>query len=267
MRLTKHHGLGNDFLILLEEPGAPRAGLDADRARRLCDRRTGIGADGLILGGVPTDHASDVTFRLWNSDGSEAEVSGNGLRCLAQAVATARSTPELALRIATVAGVRTAIVRPGPDPLTADVEVDMGAIGPGPDLPSELLASLPGKAVTASIGNPHLVVLVDDPASVELTDLGPRAEAAVPGGVNVELITAVDPATIDFVVWERGAGLTLACGSGACVAAHAAHAWGLVGERVEVRMPGGSAVVQLTAEGARLAGPSTLVATVEVPDA
>jgi diaminopimelate epimerase len=265
VRLTKHHGLGNDFLIALEEGGALPE-LDAERARRLCDRRIGVGADGLILGAIPRDGASDITFRLWNSDGSEAEVSGNGLRCLAQAVARARDTPDLSLRIATVAGVRTATVRPGADPFTAEVEVEMGAIGSGPELPLDLLPSLPGKAVTASIGNPHLVVLVDDPGSIELTVLGPRAEAAVIGGINVELITAVDPTTLDLVVWERGAGLTLACGSGACVAAHAAHAWGLVDERVEVRMPGGSAVVHLDAAGARLSGPSTFVAAVEVPD-
>jgi len=267
VRLTKHHGLGNDFLIALEEAGAPGGGLDAVRARQLCDRRTGVGADGLILGGVPTDDASDVTFRLWNSDGSEAELSGNGLRCLAQAVARARGVAELSLRIATSAGVRTATVRPGPDPLTADVEVEMGAISPGPTLPPALAAALPGKAVTASIGNPHLVVLVDDPSAIDLADLGPRAEAVVPGGINVEVVAAVDPATIDFAVWERGAGITLACGSGACVAAHAAHTWGLVGDRVEVRMPGGSAVVHLEPGGARLAGPATFVATVEVPDA
>jgi diaminopimelate epimerase len=246
---------------------------------RLCDRRTGIGADGLILAG-PAD-GSGVTFRLWNSDGSEAEVSGNGLRCLAHAVARGRGIAELTLPITTAAGVRVAEVHPTEDPLTADVEVDMGPVGALPgaggdaiglvDHPTDahwrdLLAGT-SRGAQVSVGNPHLVLESSDPFDVDLLSWGPFYEARVDGGINVEFIRIADQDVLDLVVWERGSGITQACGSGATAAAHVAHEWGLVGEQVEVRMPGGSATVTLTADGARLRGPSTFVADIEVPDA
>jgi diaminopimelate epimerase len=268
VHLSKHHGLGNDFLIALDDANPGPLALGPEVARRLCDRHTGIGADGLIHGARPAPGSTaDVVFSLWNADGGVAEVSGNGLRCLAQAVARRRGAGDADLVIDTLGGPRRATVRATADPVGADVEVEMGPVGAGPVIPPAVAERLVGRAATASIGNPHLVVLVDEPTEIDLAVEGPVLEAAFAAGVNVEFIAARAADVLDLVVWERGSGITQACGSGACAAASLAHAWGLVGERVQVRMPGGTAVVTLGAEGVRLAGPATYVADVEVPDA
>lgn len=281
MHLTKHHGLGNDFLIALDEANGGALAPTPTLARSLCDRHTGLGADGLIWGRRPSPDqvGVDVVFQLWNADGSEAEVSGNGLRCLAQAVARARGLMDGELCIQTQGGVRRATVRATADPSVLDVEVEMGPVTAGPSLilgvDTDAATPAGARAVwgpdaqleTVSVGNPHVVVLVDDPAEIDLAGVGSAYERAVDGGINAEFIAVAAADTLDLTVWERGAGITQACGSGATAAAHVAHGWGLVGERVDVRMPGGTARVTLTAEGALLAGPSTFVATVEVPDA
>lgn len=277
MHLTKHHGLGNDFLIVLNEANDGPVAPDAALARRVCDRETGYGADGLIWGvgaagtsdSLPAgdEHeAPDVEFILWNSDGSEAAVSGNGLRCLAHAVLRHHGRTSGHVTMWTGAGPRRAQVFSTEGP-TADVEVEMGVVGAGRPIPDEASVLLAGKAATASVGNPHLVVLVDDPAAVDLAVDGPALEAHFRGGINVEFIAPAGDDAIDLVVWERGSGITQACGSGATVAAQIAHEWGLVGEEVAVRMPGGTAIVRLTPEGAFLRGPTTFVADIEVPDA
>jgi diaminopimelate epimerase len=280
VHLTKHHGLGNDFLIVLDEANDGPVAPDAELARRLCARHTGLGADGLIHGGAGTDGA-DISFRLWNSDGSKAEVSGNGLRCLAQAVARFRGFDTATVGIGTVAGLRRAEVRPAEHPHVADVEVEMGpvveipAVGErepiginGPDdAHYHDIAAGTTRGVRVSVGNPHLVLLASEPAGVDLATWGPFYERRHEGGINVEFIAPAGPDTIDLVVWERGSGITQACGSGATAAAHVAHEWGLVGNEVAVRMPGGTATVRLTPEGAFLRGPTTFVAEIEVPDA
>jgi diaminopimelate epimerase len=203
---------------------------------------------------------------LRNADGSRAEMSGNGIRCLAQAVARSRGLDTLDLVVSTDDGPRRLRVRPGPDRDTAWVEVDMGPARPGPEIPA-----LPGlveavKAVTVDMGNPHLVLLVDDTGAVDLDDLGPACQQVFDRGINVEIVapTPGRPNTLDLRVWERGVGLTQACGTGACAGAHAAHQWGVVGERVVIRMPGGEVEVALGA-ALTLAGPATYVADIEVP--
>lgn len=263
MQLTKHHGLGNDFLVLVDlELATP---LDADLARALCDRRRGVGADGLIRVG-PAAGRADVTMDLRNADGTPAEMSGNGIRCLGQAVARSRGVETLDLAVATDAGLRGLQVRPGPHPDTAWVGVDMGPARPGPaasPLPIVIDAT---KVATVDMGNPHLVLLVDDPAATDLAVLGPACQAGFPDGINVEVVatTPGQSDALDVRVWERGVGLTQACGTGACAAASAAHDWGVVGERVRVRMPGGHVEVALGAS-ITLSGPATFVALVEVP--
>ena len=192
-------------------------------------------------------------------------MSGNGIRCLGQALARGRGIGELDLDVATDGGVRRLRVRPGRAPHQAWVDVDMGPARPGPEgaLPAE---TDPGRAVTVDLGNPHLVVLVDDVAAVDLAVLGPACQAGFPVGINVEVVApaAEGGDALDLVVWERGVGPTLACGTGACAAAQAAHDWGLVGTHVAVRMPGGEVEVTLGATIV-LAGPTTYVADVEVP--
>jgi len=261
LRLTKHHGLGNDFLVALE---SHNQGLvpDPEVARALCDRRRGLGADGCIYGlaGGPD---ADLQMVLLNADGSEAEISGNGIRCLAQAWLRSQGIDEGAVRIQTAAGLRELrTVRGQGDELW--IRVEMGEVRPGPDLPFPA-RELPGSPwATLDVGNPHLVVVVDDPSKVDLETLGPWVESRFALGVNLHVISVSDGA-IDLRVWERGVGITEACGSGATAAAAAAHAWGLVGSTVEVVMPGGSATVELSGDSAALIGPTVFVAEVAVP--
>ncbi|NCY17070.1 MAG: diaminopimelate epimerase [Actinobacteria bacterium] len=276
MQLTKHHGLGNDFLVALEEVNGPLHG-DAAMARALCDRRRGLGADGFIIGSRPgPGHTAadgrpfDVVMHLWNADGSRAEMSGNGIRCLGQALAMARDEHQVTFSVATDGGERRLVVQDDADHRMASVSVTMGPVGPGPAIPrsvSERLADQRHGA--ADLGNPHLVVLVADLAAVDLVGTGSWIESEFPAGVNVEFISVgAEPDTLDLLVWERGAGVTEACGTGATAAAHLAHQWGLVGGEVSVRMPGGSAEV-IVAEGPdgepTLIGPAQHVATIEVP--
>lgn len=281
VQLTKHHGLGNDFLVVL---GAADGALAPERlgalARRLCDRHRGIGADGLILG-EPGSGASDgddtpvdVVMHLYNADGSRAEMSGNGVRCLAQAVAAAgwTSAADGANRVvaATDAGLRTLELREGTAPDEVLVSVTMGTVGPGPQVPvavRDLVDDELGdvRLATADVGNPHLVIEVDDPVAVDLRRLGPLLEAAFPGGINVQLVRGTDDGALLLHVWERGVGLTQACGTGACAAAQVARSWGLADERVRVHMPGGAAQVLLDGDQATLTGPAVFIGQVEVP--
>lgn len=269
VHLSKLHGLGNDFLVLLEDgAGAPvpadEAG-QAELARRLCDRHRGIGSDGLIVGARPGPNDDvDVVMHLHNADGSRAEMSGNGIRCLAHAVVRARGERAGTVVAATDAGLRTLVVAPGGHDGEALVRVGMGTVASGPAVPPDVVERLGGaRHATVDVGNPHLVVLVDDPLAVDLAAEGPPLEAAFPAGVNVEFVAPTADGLV-LTVWERGAGITEACGTGACAATAAAHRWGVVGERAEVRMPGGVATVELDGDEITLVGPSEHIADVEV---
>jgi len=270
MQLTKHHGLGNDFLVALEEVNGT-VHVDAERARTLCDRRLGVGADGLIVGRRPDpDHGEGVAvaMELWNADGSRAEMSGNGIRCLGHALAMAREDHEVNYLVATDGGPRRLVVHDDADHRLATVSVSMGSVGPGPEVSTAVAERLGERRHgTADVGNPHLVVLVDDLEAVDLSGEGAWFEQRFPHGINVEYIT-VSPGSdaVELRVWERGAGATAACGTGATAAAHLAHAWGLVGPEVRVVMPGGTADVVLGGDEPLLVGPSQHVATVELPD-
>ena len=272
MRLTKHHGLGNDFLVALDSQQDPVAELADDRlpeiARRLCDRHRGIGADGVIVGRRPPEgSAVDVVMVLHNADGSRAEMSGNGIRCLAQAVVDAGGRDGGALTIATDGGERQVVVTPAAGAAEVAVRVSMGQVGPGPTVPTTVLERLGGsRHATVAVGNPHLVVEVDDTTAIELATEGPAIEAAFADGINVEFVAVGPDDRLELVVWERGAGITQACGTGACAAASVAHRWGAVGARVEVAMPGGAAEVLLEGGCATLVGPSVRIAAVEVDD-
>jgi diaminopimelate epimerase len=271
VHLTKHHGLGNDFLVLLDErqDRARPATVDGALARRLCDRHRGIGADGLLHGHSPAPSSTapdvDIAMTLYNSDGSRAEMSGNGIRCFAQAVASARGLTGGQLRVATDAGLRVLELEPGADARTMRVAVDMGAAKAGPAVDDDLAASLPQHA-TADLGNPHLVVLTGGvPRGDALVERGRAADAHFADGINVEFIEPRGDDRLDLTVWERGAGVTEACGTGACAAAWIARGWGLVGDRVTISMPGGDADVVLgEADRVTLIGPTVHIADIEV---
>ncbi|MCY3890485.1 MAG: diaminopimelate epimerase [bacterium] len=265
MQLTKHHGLGNDFLIALAD--ALPAGTPA-MAESVCHRTRGVGADGLIFG-LPGDAGAgtDVTMVLFNADGARAEMSGNGIRCLAQAfVQHDNRGTNRELSIGTDAGIRTVSVESTADPTVVQARVDMGPIGAGPNLEDGEVAHylrIHGFAdhfFTADVGNPHLVVGVNDVQPIDVARNGSEL-SRLAGGINVEFISA-NFSGIDMRVWERGVGVTEACGTGACAAAQAAHHWGLVGPVVSVSMPGGDVVVNL-GDTALLAGPSQYIATVD----
>ena len=268
VHLTHHHGLGNDFLIGFVDE-IPADG--ADLARRLCDRSTGLGAatnggatptvrgaDGLVFG-TTGDNGRPV-FTLFNSDGSRAEVSGNGLRCFGQALVRREGVADLDVVVDTPAGPRRIEVRGGPADDEVQATVEMGNAGPGPTfdgLDLGLVGAEVRHAGSVDVGNPHLVLVVDDPDAVDLAVVGPAVEAHfAPVGCNVHLVAVESRSAIRLRPWERGAGLTEACGSGACAAAHVAHQWGLVDDVVEVRMPGGSATVAV-GRPIRLTGPAT----------
>ncbi|HEX6417459.1 MAG TPA: diaminopimelate epimerase [Acidimicrobiales bacterium] len=279
MRLTKHHGLGNDFLVLLD-PDRTHP-LDARVARALCDRRTGVGADGIIRATPAAEGtAARARMELRNADGSPAEMSGNGIRCLAQAMLLGwpgHLGDEIPIE--TDAGLRTVTVHERADGVTHSLSVAMGPARTGAEAP-EWAGGPVARALVVDMGNPHLVLDLSaapagDAADVDLVAIGESVNAKLPGGANVHLLTvpAVDPGGgsgergIAIRTYERGVGLTRACGTGACAAAAAARAWGLVGTRVPVAMPGGRAEVTLGPspdDAVVLRGPATYVAAIEL---
>jgi diaminopimelate epimerase len=268
MHISKHHGLHNDFLVVLDQRNDVPVEMTADLARRLCDRRAGLGADGLIHGAAPDAGSdADAVMHLFNADGGRAEMSGNGIRCLAQAVALATGRTTGTVVVDSDTGRRELEIAPGTAPDEMEVAVDLGDVGSGPGLAEAPIPVVTTRAATAGLGNPHLVGLLDesiDLAEVDLATIGPQVEAHYVDGINLELIRPAGPDALDLRVWERGAGITEACGTGACVAAHLAHQWGLVGERVVVNMPGGSVTVELRDGRAVLSGPTVLIADLEI---
>ncbi len=258
LTLTKHHGAGNDFVVLVD-PLDDVASTPAV-ARALCDRHRGVGADGFIRVLAGTGGA-DLTMDLRNADGSSAEMSGNGIRCLAQAAVLAGLVSPPTFTVATPAGVRTIVYEPGDRPWLARASVDMGRPRVGRDEPGPVAGS---RAIAVDMGNPHLVVLGLEPASVDLPALAAAASTAWPAGVNVEVAAVEGDDRVRMRVFERGVGETLACGTGTCAVAAVARARGLVGPAVVVANPGGDLAVELGDDGARLAGPTVLVATVVV---
>jgi diaminopimelate epimerase len=257
MRATKHHGLGNDFVVVLAS-AQPGLRPDPERARQLCNRHFGIGADGLIWG-MPGHDGADLTMVLHNSDGSEAEISGNGIRCLAQAHFMSLGRDHGEVLIDTPGG-RRRLQATSVGPSEMSVNVDMGPVESGPvlnDTPNVVGAM---QWDTARVGNPHLIVQVGDLAAVDPARDGAALEHAAPNGLNVHFLSLVGPDQLRLVHWERGAGVTLGCGSGATAAAALARSWGLVGDVVTVDMPGGSVQVTTGPDGSHLLGPAVCVA-------
>jgi diaminopimelate epimerase len=255
MRRTfrKMHGLGNDFIVF-DGREAPLA-LDPDQVRALADRRTGIGCDQLIV--IEPSEIADVRMRIWNADGGEVQSCGNATRCVA--LITGGGTIETAggLLEASLAGddaiVDMGAPRFGWDEIPLGYAMDTARMPVGWDGLSDPAA--------VNVGNPHIIFFVDDVGTVDLARLGPQIEAdpLFPERVNVN-VAAIENGGIRLRVWERGAGLTLACGTGACATAVAAIRRKLVSSPVEVRLPGGALVIEWAeGETIRMRGPATLV--------
>ena len=252
LSVTKHNGLGNDFLVLDRRQAnalsdAQVAAIDwPNIAREWCNRKSGVGADGLLL--LRRIDTNTLTMRLYNSDGSLAEMSGNGIRCLAQAAFMAdESTAEVVYTVATDAGERRVVVTPqANDPHTVDASVDMGPIGTlvEPTGWASLECDPMRPVMHISVGNPHSVVGVEDVAVVPLKELGEKVPQ-----INLEIIEpGPEVNAITMRVHERGAGITQACGTGACASAWAAVQWGLVpksASEVIVHMDGGDVKVSV----------------------
>ena len=275
MHLTKLHATGNDFLVLSWlEPDAGVQGILGVQAAALCDRHRGIGADGLIVVQPGADGA-DVRMLLFNADGQAAEMSGNGIRCLAEVAVRAGVGDGKRLVVDTAAGRRELELDVDAAGALVSATVDMGPVSFDPatipvDAPSafDLSAEYHGveyRGDAAGMGNPHLVLFVDDPATARVTQHGPHLEhdPRFPRRTNVEFVAVTAPDELTMRVWERGVGETLSCGTGACAAAAVAHRRGLVGDHVVVHVPGGALSVEL-GDTIRLGGPVVRVFDVDI---
>jgi diaminopimelate epimerase len=251
--LQKWHGAGNDFLVDVRGAGEGEP-WTSDLARAICARATGVGADGLIVAILE----EPVAMTLYNADGSVAEMSGNGARCLAAAVLRTTKSDRDELIVRTDAGVKT--VRLHMENGTAGYgSVDMGDVTFGDDIE--------GAWGVANVGNPHAAVLDDESWSdVTREELAAKLAAQL-GGANVEFVTVLGPDHLSIRVIERGVGWTLACGTGSCAVAALARRAGLSGDSVTVENPGGTLRVELAGASARLSGPVQFIADVEWLDA
>jgi diaminopimelate epimerase len=239
----KMHGLGNDFVVL-DQRRDPYP-IDAQRARALADRHTGIGCDQLLLIEPPRNRLAQVFMRIFNPDGSEAQACGNGTRCVARLIAA--ETGKNVFLIETVAGLLDTTVD-----ATGTATVDMGMpLLSWHDIPLsreadtlrvKLRRGALSDPVCTNMGNPHATFFVDDAEAIDLETLGPLLEhdALFPERANIGVATVRDPQIIRLRVWERGVGVTRACGSGACAALVSAHRRGLTGNRATVTLDGGT---------------------------
>ena len=266
LKFTKMHGLGNDFVVI--DGIRQLVDLSSAQIRALADRHFGVGCDQVLL--VETAQGdADFRYRIFNADGGEVEHCGNGARCFVVFVRDQGLTSKREIRVET----RNGIIVPRLE-ANGDVTVNMGVprLRPeeipftgGSGKPVELL-EIDGQAVmisAVSMGNPHAVEIVDDVEQAPVSTQGPRIEQHVrfPQRVNAGFVQVIDRATIALRVWERGAGETLSCGTGACAAAVAVIRRGLADSPVRVRTRGGDLVIAWDGEGAPLfmAGPAASV--------
>jgi diaminopimelate epimerase len=252
-QFVKMHGTGNDFVVLDERGG--RLGLTPAQAAALADRRTGIGCDQLILiAPPPAGSPADVFMHIYNPDGSEAGACGNATRCVGALLAA--ETGRHHLMVQTISGELHA------DVLAADrVAVDMGPArlewrdiplaGPADTLHLDLAEGPVAAPAAASMGNPHATFFVPDLASIPIETIGPRLEhhPLFPEQANIGFAQVLAPHRLRLRVWERGAGLTRACGSGACAAVVNAHRRGLTGRVATVAVDGGELAIEWLANG------------------
>ena len=236
-------GLGNDFVVIESHEPTERT------IRRWCDRRTGVGADGVLRISEPHEDAAAVRMQYWNSDGSVAEMCGNGLRCVAQYSFQRGMTADRSFGIETAAGVHRAEVLE--DGL---VRVELGSFA------VQNAVTIEGISYTqASVGNPHAVTFVAEPDDAPVRTAGAMIEQhpSFPDGVNVEFV-AVEDGALRIRVWERGAGETHACGTGAAAAVAVANARDLTASSTTVDLPGGRLFVELLDGTAWITGPANV---------
>ena len=261
MKFTKMHGTGNDFVLLdgrLEKQDWNTL------AVAMCDRHFGIGGDGILV--VQDSKRADYQMRMFNPDGSESEMCGNGIRCFTKYLFDNSFVSKNGdhSRIETLAGIRRVTYTRGKDgidrvrvgmgePILRPQDVPVAAKGKGPILDHPL--TVDGhlvKVTCVSMGNPHAVAFLEQPVKEwPLETIGPLVEhdKFFPRRVNFEIVNVKDRSHVDARVWERGAGLTLACGTGACAVAVAAHLQNLVDDKVDVTLPGGTLQLEWDGSG------------------
>ncbi|MCL2866565.1 MAG: diaminopimelate epimerase [Clostridia bacterium] len=253
MKFTKMHGIGNDYVLVnrIQEPILDPRALSV----RMCQRHTGIGADGLVL--LESSSAADFTMRIFNADGSESESCGNALRCIAGYIRSKKLTGKTEFSLETGSGIRGISILSGDDEAYR-IRVDMGEPVLTPDkipvkLPGDRVLGytlrMDGRLYTISavgMGNPHCIVFTDDPDWIDVQTIGLLIEnhALFPNKTNVEFMKVVDRGHIRLRVWERGVGETMACGTGACAAMVAAFLSGRVDTTVVAHLRGGSLLVE-----------------------
>ncbi len=257
MRVTKMHALGNNYVYLSEFDETIAESELADLAIQISDVRCGIGSDGLILIG-PSSRA-DVRMRIFNSDGSEAENCGNGLRCVAKYAYEHEYVQDEHFLIEVKTGVVDAWVKVSDDGRVHQVTIDMGTpeYGPGPvvyhghsDSNDQVAVTINGTGyhgTLVSVGNPHFVTFVEDASSFPVESVGPLIEthSDFPTRLNVEFVTPRNRRELDFRVWERGSGITYACGTGACASVAAGMRLGKLDEKVTVHLLGGDLEIEM----------------------
>lgn len=264
---TKMHGLGNDFVVI--DCINQEIDLSEENVRYIADRHFGVGCDQLLL--VETSESADIDFvyRIFNADGSEVEQCGNGARCFAVFVREKGLTTKDLIRVETASGIIELYVR-----ADGQVTVDMGIPELNPwEIPfhadtrrNEYVLDVNGQMINigaVSMGNPHAVTVVDNIETAAVQELGPRIEshALFPNRVNAGFMQIVDDTHINLRVYERGAGETMACGTGACAAVVVGQLQGYLSETVEVSLPGGSLQISWQGEATpvMMTGPATTV--------
>jgi diaminopimelate epimerase len=272
LKFSKMHGLGNDFVVF--DAISQNVRLNPEKIRAIADRHFGIGCDQILLVEVPESSAVDFRYRIFNADGSEVENCGNGARCFARFVRDRKLTGKKTIKVETAGGIIELNVQED-----EQVSVNMGAPRLNPDqipFTGENKAVI-NRAITypllvagnylqisaVSMGNPHAVLLVDNVKTAEVEKLGPLIEnhPQFPARVNSGFMQIVSRDEINLRVYERGAGETLACGTGACAAVVAGRLRGLLNEKVKVNLPGGSLRIEWLGESSpvMMTGPAEFV--------
>ena len=249
---TKMHGLGNDFVVI--DARKRKLALGDAAVRTIADRHKGVGFDQLLVLEKAKTKGADVFMRILNADGSEAEACGNGTRCVAELIMREKSKD--AVTVETVAGLLAAQSdgegRVGVDmgvPRLAWREIPLARDCDTLNVPLTLGPLV--VPVATSMGNPHATFFVDDAHSIDLASLGPKLEhdPIFPERANIGVVQVLSPERLRFRVWERGAGITIACGSGACAALVAASRRGLAKRKAEVVLDGGTLEIEWRADG------------------
>lgn len=281
IKFTKMHGAGNDYIYV--DTTLYKLPHPEEFARLWSDRHTGIGGDGLVLIGRSSTPEADFTMRIFNADGSEAMMCGNASRCIGKYVFEKGLTNKTSIKLLTLSGIKTLKLRVGEDNQVENVRVDM--LEPRL-IDKDLIATHSGsmkdetigvcgqelRGTFVSMGNPHFVIFVNDMSTIDIARIGETLEKATylfPHGCNIEFACPIDNEHIRTKVWERGSGITMACGTGACATAVAAAITGKAKRKSTIVMDGGSLEIEWSEENNHvyLSGPAKFIfeGEIEIP--